>query len=547
MNLARAFLDAATERPDEVAVRTYPASSAGALTWRQLYDQVAAFAAGLHALGVERGSVVATMLTNRAEFFVADLAATCLGAIPVAIYNTSPAPHVATILRDSGARILVTERAFADVAKDACGRIAQPPRLFVVDDNQDSGILGDGATGVDLAARVAEIRPDDIATLVYTSGTTGNAKGVELTHDNLVGAWEAIVALNGRPVVAPRVVSYLPQAHIGDRVYGYHVAIFGAGSITCVPDYANAVDAIADAKPTVFVGVPRIWEKLRARALDNAGAGTNGAGHLGLTPQALLLSGSAPIEQSVLKFFESLGLAVLEGYGMTEATCIISGNGRQWHRPGTVGQPARGVKVKIAPDGEILVRGRTIMRGYRGQSNDTADAFTEDGWFKTGDLGWLDEDGYLTITGRIKDIIITTTGKNIAPTRWEGMLRAHSDFVSQAAVIGDRRPYLTALIVLDRAAVCRRARREGWPLDPAADFASDEHVRGILAAVVDDVNNEFPRAARIRRFAVVNDVWDPASGLVTPSLKPRRPAIAERYESIIDALYAGRSGASSEA
>jgi long-chain acyl-CoA synthetase len=526
--LARAFLRATRTHPGDTALTTFDrdaSPSTPEASWAELGDRVSELAAGLRTSGVGAGTVIATMLRNRSEFFAVDLAAVCIRATAVAIYNTLPPAEVAYVLADSDARIVVTESRFRDVVVHAVSGLARPPEIIVLDDPAFPGLAELAARGdpaFDLAASVASVAPSDVAALIYTSGTTGVPKGVEITHDNLVAAWEAVVDMEPKLATASRVLSYLPAAHIGDRLYGYYAAVFSGAAITSVADFSDTIPALRAVAPSLFVGVPRIWEKLShdLELSEKAGVGADELrSAAGFRDGSLWLSGSAPIDPGVLEYLAGIEIPVYEGYGMTEATCVISGNARRGSRPGTVGRAAKGVEVRLDVDGEVLVRGRVVTRGYRNRPEETQAAIDPDGWLRTGDIGALDEGGFLSIIGRKKEMIINATGKNIAPAAIEERLRSATSVISNVAVVGDRRPYLVALIEVSTP-------------DPVVDTAL------AISVAIDEVNTHLSRAEQIKHFAIVEDRWDAASGLVTPTGKLRRATVSERYAGVIDRLYA---------
>lgn len=536
MTVPDGLLKAVRNYPDRIALRDF--STGATTTWSQLWDSVESLAAGLVGSGVQRGVTVATMLRNRPEFFAVDLAVVSVGATPVAIYNTSPPAGIAHILSDAGAVLVITEQDFVGVVQDAVDLVSYPIEVVVIDHTGGMSFarfLARGDIEFSLEAAITDVRPADIALLCYTSGTTGAPKGVQLSHDNLLAAYEAILDLDPLASENPRVVSYLPAAHIGDRLYGYYVAVLGGGEITTVADFGQVLDAVAATSPTVFIGVPRVWEKLRSRLLDagedlsDAAARARLRRDAGLNPEALLLSGSAPIDPDVLGFFDRLGVPILEGYGMTEASCIISGNRRDDRRPGTVGRAAGGVEIRIEA-GEILVRGRVVTAGYRNLPEETAAAIDKDGWLHTGDIGRIDADGFITILGRQKELIMNSSGLSVAPTVFEQALRAASPLVANVAMIGDRRPYFVGLVAIDRGAA------QEFTGD-AEEAVHSSAVEKAVGEAVDDVNRRFARAEQVRRFAVVSDDWTVESGLLTPSLKLRRDAISTRFHTDIERLY----------
>jgi long-subunit acyl-CoA synthetase (AMP-forming) len=471
------------------------------------------------------------MLTNRPEAHLIDTAAMCLGAVPFSLYNTSSPEQLQYLLSHSEAAITFTEAQFA---QRLCGVSAAPAQVIVVDAHVPAtrtltAFEAGGDPGFDLAGAARSVGPGDLATLIYTSGTTGPPKGVELTHANLTAEWRLIDQVI--PLRAGgRFMSYLPMAHLADRVAGHYVSLVTGGSVTCVADPRQAVAALPEVRPTIWMAVPRIWEKLRAAlmpALQTAGHAVAPEAlaaqlreRIGLDRAELLLSGAAPIAPEVLQFFADLGLDIYEVWGMTETTAAATLSPRGEHRVGTVGQALPGVEIRLAADGELLVRGPIVTRGYRDDPQRTAEALDADGWMHTGDIGTIDADGYVTIVDRKKELIITAAGKNISPANIENAVKAACAQVGAVVAIGDRRPYVAALLVLD------------------ADVEPTDAVREAVAAGVERANERLSRAEQIKRYKLLDHPWQPGGEELTPTMKLRRKPIAEKYAAVIDAMYA---------
>jgi long-subunit acyl-CoA synthetase (AMP-forming) len=582
--LCEAFQATAARCGDATALRT-PGGEVE-ISWSQYAGRVRSLAAGLAAHGVGRGDTVAVMLSNRPEGHVVDTAALHLGATPFSVYNTSSPEQLEYLLHHAGCRLIVTERQFLDSVLTAREKVSALQYVFVVDgatpgtaDLAELEAAADPSFDFDAAWRA--VTPGDVATLIYTSGTTGPPKGVELTHDNLVWtcrAWLEVTALEPDG----RLMSYLPMAHLADRVFAHYLAMLSGGSVTCVADAKQAVPAVGDARPTLWLGVPRVWEKLKAtlearfaaepdegrrasiaRAvnagiervrLEQSGRPVPDALRheceladaeiladvregLGFGSDSFLLSGAAPIPLHVLEFFAAVGLPINEGYGMTETSAVVTLNGVTGRRLGTVGRALPGAEVSIAEDGELLVRGRLVMRGYRNAPERTAETIDADGWLHTGDIAELDDDGYLRIVDRKKELIINAAGKNMSPANIEGALKAGSPLVGVAVAIGDSRPYNTALIVLEPEATATFAREHGIEDTSAAALAADPQILAEVAAGVERANASLSRVEQIKKHTVLPTEWVPGGDELTPTLKLKRKPIIVKYEAEIEAMY----------
>jgi long-chain acyl-CoA synthetase len=542
--LCEAFAATAREWADSPALRA--AGGDVVLTWGEYAARVRAVAGGLAALGVGAGDTVALMLTNRPEAHVADTATMQLGAIPFSIYNTSSPEQVAHLLAVSRCRVAVTERLFADRILAARPRALE--HVVVVDAPAGTLDLGtierEGDPGFDLESAAGAVRPDAVATLIYTSGTTGPPKGVELTHRSILCDLRLFLdAFDIGP--GGRYVSYLPMAHIADRMIGHYPAMLTGACVTSVADLATIFAVLPELRPTMFVGVPRIWEKLRASILarhpevltdpDEAALAAIRL-EVGLDAAGMLGSGAAPIAPEVLDFFWRLGLRVHEGWGMSECMTITCNRPGEC-RAGTVGRPLPGVEVICATDGELLVRGPIVMRGYREDPVRTAETIDADGWLHSGDVGAIDEDGYVRIADRKKELIINASGKNMSPVAIETALKAACPLIGVAVAIGDRRPYTTALVVLEPEATAAFAAAHGIPARSLAELAADERVRAEVAAGIERGNARLSRVEQVRRHTVLGELWLPGGVELTPTMKLRRRAIAERHAAVIDAMY----------
>ena len=584
--MCEAFQLTARARPGETALRTI--GDGVRLTFADYRERVRAIAAGLSAIGLRRGDTLGLLLTNRPEFHLLDTAAIHLGATPFSIYNTSSAEQIAFVLGDAGCRVVAVEAAFLDRLRSAIERVPGVERVVVVDaEPPDALTLGQleqlGPDGFDFDAQWRAVSPDDVLTLIYTSGTTGPPKGVELTHRGLLAECRALdAALGGRPS-GGSVVSFLPTAHIADRTLAHYVQMIWGDTITTCPDPARVFEHTIDARPTAFGAVPRVWEKLmaaleagigsepdeqkRAATLDAIALGlrkvrAEQAGEpvdqqlalayaradeavfsvirerLGLDRCEMYYIGAAPATIELLEFFAAIGIEICEVWGMSELSCVATLVPRGAPRFGTVGKPLPGVELRLAPDGEVLVRGEIVMAGYRNRPDMTAEAIDADGWLHTGDVGSLDGDGYLRIVDRKKELIINSAGKNMSPANIEQHLKSSSSLIGQAIVIGDRRPYNVALIVLDPDACAAFAAGHGLADQSVAAMSSEPAVLDEVEAGVQRANSHLSRVEQIKRFRVLDRDWPPAGDELTPTMKLRRKPIADKYAAEIDALYA---------
>ncbi|MBO1751610.1 long-chain fatty acid--CoA ligase [Actinotalea sp. BY-33] len=578
------LLAARLERaPDSTLVER---SSALGSAWtpmstRSFVDEVTAVAKGLVARGVEPGDRVSIMSRTRYEWTLLDFAVWAVGAVPVPVYETSSAEQVAWILSDAGVRLAVVETAaHAAVTETARTGLTTLQDVLVIDENAVATLVTEGRTvdEEEIERRSALAGMDDLATIIYTSGTTGRPKGVELTHGNFVSLTLEGVAGLGE-VVAPgsRTLLFMPLAHVFARFI--QVLCIPSGAVLGhTADTKNLIADLGTFRPTFILSVPRVFEKVYNSAEQKAAASPvrlrlfrwaaqtsisfsraqdePGGPGIGLRAQHALadrlvlsrlraalggaaeyaVSGGAPLGERLGHFFRGLGLQVLEGYGLTETTAPTAVNRPGATRIGTVGPPFPGAAVRIAEGGEIEVSGAHVFRGYHNNPEATAEALRE-GWFRTGDLGSLDADGYLTITGRSKEIIVTAGGKNVAPAMLEDRLRGHP-LVSQVVVVGDGRPFIGALVTLDAEML------PGWLAGhdlPPMDLATAARSNAVLAALdraVERTNEAVSRAESIRKITVLPADFTEANGYLTPSLKIRRAAVLRDFTEEIDALYA---------
>ena len=558
--------------------------------WREMsarafHDQVRQVAAGLAARGLGPGDAIGIMAHTSYEWTLIDFAAWEAGLVVVPIYETSSAEQARWIITDAAVRLVVVEDAAMETVLTTLAATA--PELDelqvlsiakgAVTDLMAAGASADSAADADLDARSARLRSTDLATIVYTSGTTGRPKGVELTHGNLIHLSVNAVAHVPEVLQAPevRALLFLPLAHVLGRFVEIAIICSPAGVLGHTPDVKNLVTDLASFRPTFVIAVPRVFEKIYnaadarsagarqkvfrlaaktaiaySRALDTPDGPSRGLraqravfdrlvfstlrGLLG-GRVAHVISGGGPLGERLGHFYRGAGVTVLEGYGLTETAAPCTVNLPAATRIGSVGRPLPGISVRLDEDGEILIKGIGLFRGYHNNPAATAEAL-DDGWLRSGDLGSLDDDGFLRITGRKKELIVTAGGKNVAPAVLEDRLRGHP-LVSQVLVVGDGRPCIGALITLDAEMLPLWLAGHGLEdMDPV-QAASDPRVRAALERAVARANEAVSRAESIRTFTVLPGDFTVANGLLTPSLKVRRAQAQERFAEEIDALY----------
>jgi long-chain acyl-CoA synthetase len=547
--LCEAFQITAGARPGAVALRT-PGDGIS-ITWAEYARRVRRIAGGLAALGVRRGDTVALMLANRPEFNVADTGVMHVGATAFSVYNTSTPEQVEFLFANAGNRVVITERAFLPVVRAAVERSPSVEHLVLVDGDDDGTItlarleeLGDPDFDFEAAWRAVE--PADVLTLIYTSGTTGPPKGVQLTHKNLMAEIRAVVdRLPTKP--GGRMISFLPSAHIADRWASHYQSSMVLGfTLTCLADPRAIVQTLPEVRPTAWGSVPRIWEKIKA-ALEAQGVADPAAlpdeakaairHKLGLDEVQWLVVGAAPTPVEVLEYFAALGLPICELWGMSETSSCATINPPGAVKVGTCGPALTGVELKLADDGELLVRGDIVMKGYRGDPQKTREALDPEGWLHTGDIAEIDADGYVKIVDRKKELIINAAGKNMSPVNIEARLKSAHPLIGTAVAIGDRRPYNVALLVLDPDACGAWAKEHGLADASPAALARDDGVQAAVAAAVDEANTHLSRVEQIKKFVLLDDEWQPGGDELTPTMKLKRRPIAEKYETEIESLY----------
>ena len=563
------------------------------LTWSEYRSEVHRAAAGLQALGVGDGEFVAIQAGNRPEHVIADFATVHAGGTPVTIYSTLTSPQVQYIAENCKATVAILED--LEFMKRWEAIRSDLPNLRYV-------VLMSGAENYDTvdwvlsweelqtrgAARLAEdpqsversaraVTPDTLATLIYTSGTTGTPKGVMISQRNVVWTLESLRRAADLQFGA-RMVSYLPLAHIAERLATHYLGTYLAGEVWYCPNLAGVLEYIQEARPTLFVGVPRVYEKfhsrlqarfeeahgIKKRLLDMAlaankkrveaeemgGKGPALAGildkivlskvrdGLGMDQVQLAITAAAPISPDLVKFFMTIGIPLYEIYGMSENTGPATSGLPGAYRFGSVGRALPGVEVKTLEDGELIMRGGIVAAGYYKLPEASAETFMADGWLHSGDLARIDEDGFVWIVGRKKEIIITAAGKNVAPAHLETTLGNHP-LIAKAAMIGDGRKFLTMLVALDAEEAPAWAESRGIAFGDLESFSKDPAVHAEIGAAVEAANETVARVEQIKKWYITPNEWGPDSGELTPSLKLRRNVVLDKYASEIEAMYTG--------
>ncbi|WP_020668765.1 AMP-dependent synthetase/ligase [Amycolatopsis nigrescens] len=509
-------------------------------SYAELAARVRAVAGGLVAAGVEPGDRVALLAETRPEWTVCDLAIAAAGAVCVPVYPTNSAAECAWVLADSGASMVICEQAaHLDRVAEVQGELPELATVVVIDPVAREGVRTlDDLIVAEPEVSTVDVDPAAPNTIVYTSGTTGPPKGCVLSHRNWRTSLDAIEQVTSLGE-GDTIYVYLPLAHLFARMVQLTAFERGATLVYFGGDIRQVVTELAEVRPTHLPSVPRLFEKAYGM-VRAAGAGIDAEQARELVRSALggrvreALTGAAPIAPEILEFFHGCGVPIYEAYGMTESTALISANVPGAVRFGSVGRALPGVEIGIAEDGEVLARGENVFTGYHHNPAATAETIV-DGWLHTGDLGRLDEDGYLYLTGRKKDIIITAGGKNLTPANLENDLR-QSRWISQAVMLGDRRPYPVALITLDPEEAAAWAAEHGVTGAVAAHPA----MRELVAGVVDAANENYAPPERIRDFTILPGEFTVDSGELTPTLKIRRGVVRERYADVVDALYESR-------
>jgi long-subunit acyl-CoA synthetase (AMP-forming) len=582
-NLYEAFLATAARLGDEPAIVSDEEDVS--LSWNDLAKRVRALAGGFNSLGVRRGDTVSLLMNNRSDFIPTDLAAVSIGAVPFSIYQTSSAEQIEYLLKDSAAKVMVVEPEFLGRIEEIHDSLPDLEHLVVLG--------GEGGTmsydelmkldpDFDPLPIASEVGLDDQLTLIYTSGTTGPPKGVSLTHGNLLRAMTSV--MNGvmdLPDTDARVISWLPAAHIAERGANYYSAMINGFTVHICPDPKRIIEYLPKVRPTWFFAVPRIWEKLKAglesmlaglpdEQREKAQGGLDAAiqkvrleqkgeevpaeiaaaaaaadealfsalrTNLGFDQAVAVSVSAAPIPVEVLEFFHAIGIPVGELWGMSETCGLITMNPPSKIKLGTVGPPVPGAEVRVAEDGELLTRSPYVMPEYRNQPEKTAETII-DGWLYTGDIGAIDEDGYVRILDRKKELIINAAGKNMSPANIEAHVKAASPLVSQCVAIGDGRPYNVALIVLDPDFAPVWAGQNGLEGLSLEELASEEKVIAAIQAGLDEAATRMARVEQIKKFSIIPGEWLPGGDELTPTMKLKRKPISAKYEAEIESLYA---------
>ncbi len=583
----RLFHATVATHPDSVALRWKDGGSEyRVLTYAEYGDRATRVASALAELGVGRGTRVAMLIGNRPEFHVADMAVLLLGGTPISIYNSSSADQIRFLVHHSRAQVMVVENV-GYLERVAAVRDDLPDLAHVVIVDDPDGGAGDSvprwdallaAEPVDLAVAAQLAEPGDLATVIYTSGTTGDPKGVMLDHANICWTIESTRLTMGKSLEGYRLVSYLPMAHIAERMTSHYTGVAFGYELTTCEDIRFLGAALGDTRPQVFFGVPRTYEKMHAvvrsllaadpakeaefdRALelgklaaDARSRGETLAGDLarqweqadaailhpvlqllGLDAVEVAVSGAAPVPVEILEFFRGLGLPLSEIYGLSETSGPLTWEPERV-RLGTVGPPIPGLELRLAGDGEVLCRGGNIFRGYLDDPVRTAEALSPDGWLATGDIGELDEAGYLRIVDRKKELIITAGGKNISPANIEAALRAQP-LIGQAAVFGDGQPHIAGLLVLDPDVAPAWAAAHRVPDTGFDALARDPVILAEVGREVDEANERFAHAEQVRAWKLLPNEWLPDSDELTPTMKLKRRGVAAKYAREIAELF----------
>jgi len=563
------------------------------ISWNGMNDMVRALANYLLSIGIKKGDKVGLFSENRYEWWVGDLAILSVGAINVPIYSTNSADEALYILENSESKacLVSTEDHLARVLK-VKKKLKKLKKLVIFNETSqkktdvitfakalEAGKAFKNKTMLD--KRIAEVKPKDLATIMYTSGTTGNPKGVMLTHDNFVSQAENIFSeMAGKITENDLFLSFLPLSHVLERTTGYYGPLYIGATVAFAESINTLLDNFKEVRPTIIISVPRIYEKLHAGILSQvsdapglkkaifnyasktaqknlpyACANKPRSGlfakrfnlmdklvfsklktALGLDKLRYAISGGGPLSVSDAEFFIGMGIQILEGFGLTETSPVTHFNRPGKIKPGTVGHPIPQTEAKISDDGELLLKGRQVMVGYYKNPKATKEAFTKDKFFRTGDVGVIDNTGRLAITGRIKDIIVTAGGKNISPQNIENELKS-SRFIEQVAVIGDRRKYLSALIVPTFDEIKKWAKKNEITFASNEDLMNNEKVNELVAGEINKFTSKFSRVEQIRKFKLLDAEWTQDGGELTPSQKVKRRVVESKYAKEIESLY----------
>ena len=594
--LAKLFRQRCIELGQKVALREKDLGIWLSYTWADYFEHARLIGLGLLALGLKRGEVVSILSEDNKEWIYADLGIQCVGGISSGVYTTDSAAQLRYLVNDSDSRILIVENdeqldKYLGIRDEVPGlqKVIVLDREGLHDFSDDKVIFLDDLYALGRSflkenpnrfdEEIAKSKPQDTAILVYTSGTTGPPKGAMISNENII--FSVIGSALTLPVgPSDEQVCFLPLCHILERLITVFTPIGLKSTVNFAESPETVFDNIREVSPHVFTGVPRVWEKLysrvsimasestrfgkwafaqaqkaglkRAMALEKGKSvplGTklayafwdfallaNLRRMLGMDQLRRGTSGAAPISPELLRWYQSIGVAVLEGYGMTESSGVMSVNLLEQYRVGSVGPVVPGGQVRVAPDGEVQYRGANVFKGYWNKPEKTAETMTEDGWLKTGDVGRVDEDGFLYITGRVKDIIITAGGKNITPAEIENRLK-FSPYISDAVVIGDKRKYLTCLVMIDQENVEKFAQDRKVPFNNFKSLCAAQEVRELIAGVVEETNREFARVEQIKDFRLIDVLLTAEDEELTATMKLKRGFVEKKHKPLIDQMY----------
>jgi long-chain acyl-CoA synthetase len=559
----------------------------------QIYQRVRALAEAFLSWGAKKGDRIALIAENRWEWAVTDFAALAIGAADVPIYPTLTGEQIAALIADAGCRIAVVSTRNQFDKLNSVRALTQLERIVIMDAPAPEGAIAFSSLMEDADARLAErdpifdalvtsVAPGDLATLIYTSGTTGEPKGVALTHGNMA-ANQNFAPMDFSFDSTDACISFLPLSHVTARALDYVMYNSGAQVAYC-SQFDKLAQAMLEVRPTVIVGVPRVFEKIRQAVEHRAGASPFkkrilawalgvGAGYAdvvydGRQPSSamwklanklafskvrqafggrvkIFVSGGAPLGIDTARWFASVGIALWEGYGLTETSPVIALNTPKQHRMGSAGMPLPNIELKLAEDGELLVRGPSVFSGYWQKPEAAAECFTKDGWFSTGDIGHFDSDGFLYITDRKKELLKTSGGKMVAPQPIENKLK-NSIFVAQAALVGDKHKFISALISPNFPVLEEWASNHGVIAATRVELVADSRVVALYGGIVREVNGTLANFETLKRFRVVAEEWSQDTGELTPSMKLKRRVLTERYAAVIAALYEDEATARGE-
>lgn len=592
-NLAEMFFSNRINFPEKIAYKFKKNDRWISITFKEAGDKVEQIAAALDSIGIKKSDKVAIMSANRFEWAYTDYATVSLGAILVPIYPTLLAEQVLYILNDSDSKvIIVSDKTQAEKIDSICDKLKPTQHFYVIDsefhDNSNSwksfeSLIHTGENVLKekenfINDRIKNVNSDDVATIIYTSGTTGEPKGAMLTHKNFLSNIES-----GSKIftIYPEEVflSFLPLSHIFERMAGHYLSCYHSAVVAYAESIDNVPQNILEIKPTLMISVPRLYEKMYARVLENVESSAAlkrkifywsikiGREYIKKVmyhkpiPKFLqlkrniafklvfkklvnrlggrirfMISGGAPLSAEIAEFFGAAGLYILEGYGLTETSPAIAINQEERFRYGTVGPPLPDVEVKIAEDGEILSRGDHIMVGYHNKEAATKEAIDDDGWFHTGDIGHMTDDGFLVITDRKKNIIVTSGGKNIAPQPIENILITNK-YIEQAVVIGDNRKYSIAVIVIAKEPIIKWMHEKNIELANLKNINDDQRVRDLIQSEIDKINTNLASYETIKDFYLTSELFTIENDMLTPTLKVKRKVVEQKYKEEIDQLY----------